>query len=168
MHASAVGRAKPRPLRGLARSAAALALLVPSALFLNVPEAEASLQARGFTPRFSTNAQGAIALVGNTLASCATGATSGGATCAQARNGTAVPVGNNNSWTMVAAVAGTDPPAAGPTATQRSTPPPTVGSSTPPEEPMDARWLAMVALALAILGVMAGWSRMERRGPRRR
>jgi len=101
MHASAVRRARPRLPRGLARFAAAAALLLP-ALFVGVPQANASFQVRGFTPRFSVNAQGAITLVGNTLASCATGATSGGATCAQARDGTATPVSrnNNNSWTM--------------------------------------------------------------------
>jgi uncharacterized repeat protein (TIGR01451 family) len=111
MRASAVGRPWPRLLRALARCATAAALLLPSALFLNVPEAHASFQVRGFTPRFSVNTQGAITLVGNTLASCATGATSGGSTCAQARNGTAAPAGNNNnnSWIMAYVDADGDP-----------------------------------------------------------
>jgi uncharacterized repeat protein (TIGR01451 family) len=97
MHASAVRRTVPGLVRSLARLVAAVALLLP-ALFLNVPEADASFQVRGFSPRFSVNAQGAITLVGNTLASCSSAA----AGCAQARNATAAPASsnNNNSWTM--------------------------------------------------------------------
>ncbi len=48
---------------------------------------------RDFTPRYAANAQGDIALVGNTLLSCATN----DAVCASVRNGTATPASLNNN-----------------------------------------------------------------------
>jgi hypothetical protein len=68
---------------------------------------------------------------------------------------------------VVSAAGATDPPAPGPTVTSGSTPPPTVSETPRHDDGGNGMWLIMAALALALAGIMAGWSRMETRGPRR-
>ncbi len=58
--------------------------------------ASPALADRAFTPRFSTNANGDIAIVGNTLETCQTGV----ADCANARAGLGTVL-NNNNFSMV-------------------------------------------------------------------
>lgn len=60
---------------------------------------------RNFTSRFSTNTQGDILLVGNTLMTCSTTGTNG-SNCTNARNGGG---SNNNSFTMVYVDQDSDP-----------------------------------------------------------
>ncbi len=68
----------------------ALALLVPGFARAQV--------VRGYTARFTTNTNGDITLIGNTLMSC-TGGGSGANSCARARDGTGNNL-NNNDWNM--------------------------------------------------------------------
>ena len=73
-----------------ARRSAALAWLLAIVL------ASPALADRAFTPRFSTNANGDIAIVGNTLETCQTSV----ADCANARAGIGTVL-NNNNFSMV-------------------------------------------------------------------
>ncbi len=70
--------------------AAALVLTTAALLASAVP---ASAGARGFTVRYSQNTKGNIALIGNTIETCPS---TGDATCAAARAGTAANAGDNN------------------------------------------------------------------------
>jgi uncharacterized repeat protein (TIGR01451 family) len=73
-------------LRGPVVAAAVIVLVLPSA----------ALADRAFTPRFSTNANGDIAIVGNTLETCQTSVPD----CANARAGLGTVL-NNNNFSMV-------------------------------------------------------------------
>ncbi len=73
-------------LRGPVVVAAVIVLVLPSA----------ALADRAFTPRFSTNANGDIAIVGNTLETCQTSVPD----CANARAGLGTVL-NNNNFSMV-------------------------------------------------------------------
>ena len=66
--------------------------------------ASPALADRGFTPRFSANDTGNVAIVGNTLETCPV-ATSG---CPAAQSGSGASL-NNNNWSMVRVDADSDP-----------------------------------------------------------
>jgi uncharacterized repeat protein (TIGR01451 family) len=92
--------------RGL-RPALALALLVAYGVFVSVAHAD-----RAFTPRFTTNDNGEITLIGNTLMTCPAGGTPTPATpqtCAGAQAGSGTQSLNNNNWNMVYVDADGDP-----------------------------------------------------------
>uniref|UniRef100_A0A832I359 DUF11 domain-containing protein n=1 Tax=Eiseniibacteriota bacterium TaxID=2212470 RepID=A0A832I359_UNCEI len=93
---AAPGAAAPRATASLARAArraaAAAALALAAASVAAAPAAAQVV--RAFTPRFSTNDNGDIALIGNTLMSC-----TGGGGCTNGRNGTGGSV-NNNDFSM--------------------------------------------------------------------
>ena len=81
---------------GSARAFLALRML---ALAVAAPSAVEAQVVRAFTPRYSTNGNGDITLIANTLMSC-TGGGSNANSCARARNGSGNNL-NNNDWTMV-------------------------------------------------------------------
>ena len=78
--------------RGILAVGRLVVLAVTLAIWLAAP----ALADRAFTPRFSTNANGDITIVGNTLETCQTSA----AECANARAGVGSAL-NNNSFSMV-------------------------------------------------------------------
>lgn len=75
------------------RIANSWAVFAAVALSAGAPEIEAQI-VRGFSPRFSSNANGDITTIGNTVMSC-----SGGGQCNNARNGTGGSI-NNNDFNM--------------------------------------------------------------------
>ena len=78
------------------------ALALSCALVALLPAGAAAQIVRNFTPRFSTNDNGDITMIGNTIMSC-----SGGGGCNGARNGTGGNL-NNNDFTMQYVNADTD------------------------------------------------------------
>lgn len=64
---------------------------------IDTPVSEAA-NTIAFTSRFTTNANGAVLSIGNNLLTCSAGSSSGGVSCANARNGS---VADNNGFAMV-------------------------------------------------------------------
>lgn len=79
------------------------ALFLMLLLLLGLAQAQV---VRSFTSRYSTNTQGDILLIGNTLMTCSTTGTNGGQ-CVSTRNGAGSL--NNNSFTMIYLDADSDP-----------------------------------------------------------
>lgn len=71
----------------------------PSGVAVSIPTADA---AGGLAAKFSRTGFLDVAVVGNTLASCADGATVGSVTCANVRAGTATSSRTNDAWAMAA------------------------------------------------------------------
>jgi uncharacterized repeat protein (TIGR01451 family) len=83
------------PRRIVAVSAAAVLAL--GTLLVPAQPAQAA-NTVAFTPKYSTNANGAILTIGNNLLTCPAGSSSAGVSCASARGGS---VADNNGFTMV-------------------------------------------------------------------